>query len=1141
MSRDESVRVREDFVNLPTYEPMAPDKHPMFLEKRVYQGSTGKVYPLPVYNRISDKKTPHKYKAVHLENEFIKLMVLPELGGRIHIGQDKTNGYDFFYRQNVIKPALVGLTGPWASGGVEFNWPQHHRPATFMPVDVSIEDHEDGSKTVWFSDHDPMVRMKGMHGVCLHPGKAFLELKVRAYNRTQLTQTFLWWANVGIRVHEGYQSFFPTDVHTIADHAKRATASYPLVDGSYYGVDYAARALNGTPANEVPLNFVPPHIDKKADRSIPKYAASDLSWYANIPVPTSYMCVGSKDDFHGGYDHKAKAGVVHVANHHVSPGKKQWTWGNQEFGYAWDRNLTDKDGPYIELMAGVYTDNQPDFSFLQPGETKAWSQFWFPIRDIGPAQQASTEAAISLAVVGGKIRVGVAATEVFEKARVELLRKGKVIQSWTRTVAPGKSFVANFAAVGMKEEFKVRFVSAEGREILAFQWPAADVAREALQPATEPDLPAKVKSQDELFTIGLHLDQYRHATCKPEAYWLEALRRDPLDSRCNNGLGLRALRRGEFETARAYFETAIKRLTSRNPNPYDGEAYYNLGLTLRFLRQDEEAYAAFYKASWNQAWAGAAYLAIAELDCKKQDWAKAVEHLERSLRLNTDNLRARDLRALALRKMGYEEDALDALQDTLALDSMDWFARYLGGEKIVCDTQTRFDLALDLARAGFYIEALDVLEGASPEMYSGTAPLLLYYRGWLSSRVGDEAAAKAFYLKASAAPSDYCFPSRIEEIEILRSALKANPKDAKAPYYLGCLYYDKGRADDGLRLWETSVDRDAKFSIAWRNLGIAYFNVRHQPAKALAAFETAFKLNPTESRLLYERDQLWKRVGKNAVVRLSEFESHLALVSQRDDLSVELAALYNQVGQPEKALKVISSRNFQPWEGGEGLTHGQHVRTHLAIGRAALLAGKPKVARKEFEAALKAPKNLGEAKHILANQSDIHYWLGCALEALGLAAEAAAQWEIAASQSGDFQQMSVREFSEMSYFTALSLEKLGRAKEAQKLFRNVLAYAKKLEKQEAKIDYFATSLPTMLLFNDDLQFRQQTSACFMQGLAEYGLGRKETARKLASDVLKREPSHAAAADFIAELKAPKVAVAHAAKSKPIELVARGRR
>src|ERR1700730_19130110 len=225
-----AVKAWEEPVRIRSYMPAAPDPNPLFLEKRVYQGSSGRVYPWPVIDRVDTDPRVHVWKAAHIENEFIRLMIMPEIGGRIHVGLDKLTGYDFFYRQNVIKPALVGLAGPWISGGIEFNWPQHHRPATFMPVETEIERHPDGSVAVWCSDHDPMQRMKGMHGVCLYPDRAIVELKVRLYNRTPYQQTFLWWANVAARVHEKYQSFFPPDVRYVADHAKRAITAFPHSD-----------------------------------------------------------------------------------------------------------------------------------------------------------------------------------------------------------------------------------------------------------------------------------------------------------------------------------------------------------------------------------------------------------------------------------------------------------------------------------------------------------------------------------------------------------------------------------------------------------------------------------------------------------------------------------------------------------------------------------------------------------------------------------------------------------------------------------------------------------------------------------------------------------------------------------------------
>ena len=1151
---DITVQAREGRLSLPTYLPAPPDKNPMFMEKRVYQGSSGKVYPLPFTDRISEVKAEREWKVVWIENEYLRVMVLPEIGGRIHAILDKTNGYDLIYNQKVIKPALVGLAGPWASGGIEFNWPQHHRPATFMPTDYEIEEHPNGSMTVWCSDHDPMCRLKGMHGVCLHPGKAVVELKVRAYNRTALTQTFLWWANVATRVHEAYQSFFPPDVYYVADHARRSMSCYPLCEGVYYGVDYGRRAHTGIPAGEAPPQFVPAHcnVSKNGHNSIVDYAPNDLSFYANISTPCSYMCMGSKEDFFGGYDYKAEAGIVHIANHHISPGKKQWTWGNHPFGYAWDRNLTDADesgefAPYIEIMAGVYTDNQPDFSFLQPGETRTWSQYWYPIQKIGPAQKANVHAALSLKPENGKMRLGISVTQSFSGATVELISKGKAIYSITRDLKPGEPFVEAIAAPKKNANLAVRVRDKNGNEIISCEPRNSIHSGRTVPPAAaEPAPPEQMPSADELYITGLHLEQYRHATRCPTLYWREALKRDPFDSRCNNAMGLWHLRRGEFNTAENYFRKAIERLTRRNANPYDCEAIYNLGLCLRYQLDGlnstddgrfQDVYAAFYKATWDQRWAMAAFHALAEMDCRKGDWTSALEHLDRSLRLDTDNLRARDLKVMVLSKLKRNQEADELLHETLALDRLDWWARWARGNHShlkeinskAPDLQTRLDIAHDLARAGFYSEGVEVLKagfeddgqgcgatsaGNLPDQNWGATPMALYTLGWLIEQSGDKNGALEFYKRAAMESPDYCFPSRLEEIAILQSAMRANPTDARAPYYLGNLLYDRRRHPEAIQLWEEAARLDPTFSIVWRNLGIGYFNISRKPAQARAAYDKAFLANQADARLLFERDQLWKRLGYPPAVRLAGLEKYPHLTGQRDDLSVELCALYNQTGQPERALEILTRRKFQPWEGGEGLALGQHVRTHLALGRKALARRDYALARAFFEKALASPENLSEATHILANCSDIHYWLGAAWEGLGHKTRAREQWRIAASFRGDFQEMSARPFSEMTFYSALAMQKLGRKPQATRLLNSLAAYSKKLAKTEAKIDYFATSLPTMLLFVDDLQFRQETTSLFLEAQAQLGLGRRSAARRLLRAVLRRDPNHPGATEFI---------------------------
>ena len=327
------VRVWEETVTLPTYKAAEAEKSPLFLGNRAYQGSTGKVYPLPVTEKISDTKEDVTYRAVYLENDYLLVMILPELGGRIQRALDKTNNYDFVYYNHVIKPALVGLAGPWISGGIEFNWPQHHRPSTYSPADCCWQENKNGSATVFVSEIDKMYGTKGMAAFTLYPDKAYIEIKGQLYNRTDLPQTFLWWANPAVPVNEHTYSVFPPDVHAVMDHGKRAVSTFPIATGEY---DYSE--------------------------------GIDISCYRNIEVPTSYMAAHSDYDFIGNFDEQKDAGLLHVADHHISPGKKQWTWGNSDFGQAWDRNLTDEDGPYIELMTGVYADNQPDFTWLKPYE-----------------------------------------------------------------------------------------------------------------------------------------------------------------------------------------------------------------------------------------------------------------------------------------------------------------------------------------------------------------------------------------------------------------------------------------------------------------------------------------------------------------------------------------------------------------------------------------------------------------------------------------------------------------------------------------------------------------------------------------------------------------------------------------------------
>lgn len=1093
-----TVNARVEPLTLPTYPVGTPEKNPVFFEKRVYQGSCGKVYPVPFVDKVYDEARPVAYSSAVLENEFVKLVMLPEIGGRILIGQDKTNkNYDFFYRQDVIKPALVGLAGPWISGGVEFNWPQHHRPGTFMPADVFIEEEADGARTVWLSEHDPLNRLKGMHGLRLRPGSSLIELRARLFNRTPQKQTFLWWANVAARVHEQYQSFFPPDVHYVADHAVRAMSSFPLANNPYYGVAYQERQ-----------------------------GANDLSWYKNIPVPTSYMICETSFDFFGGYDHGAQGGFLHVADRHVAPGKKQWTWGNHPFGWAWDRELTDNGGPYIELMAGVYTDNQPDFSYLLPGETKTFSQFWWPIQKIGPVQNANTEAAIRLVVREDKrIDMGVVVSRPFKGLKLLLKQGGRTLRRERLDLQPGEPWLDSSLqfAGDNPADLELLLAGPRGTTLLSYR-PLPERERERNRVvATEPPAPKDIASADELYFTGEHLEQYRHPTRSPETYWQEALARDPGDARCNLAVGRRLLRRGEFAEAKNCFEKAVSRLCFRHPNPETGEAHYHLGLSLRYLYEENGdkallsgAYDAFFKATWDGAWSAAAYYQLACIDAFSGDFRSALSHLDSVLVRNGEHSQARSLKASLLRRGRKTAPARKILAGLLAIDPLDHWARHeealLSGDYSSFltlsrnDAQTVLDLVFDYAWAGLWTEALGLLRlhaanpvaaAPVPNPLARTA-LSAYVLAWLQAKSGDDEAASQSLAEARKQSSDYFFPSRLQEMLVLRWASGRPGSDALAAFGLGNFLYDQKRHEAAISEWEKG--RETPNATLFRNLGIAYWNVRNDGASARASYRRALDADPGDARLVMEYDQLRKKLNDPLPERLAFLEDHRSLVLKRDDASVELAALYNLLNRPAEALGTLTSRRFHPWEGGEGSVLRQFTTAHLLLGQAALEKGDGGTALRHFDQALNTPESLGEAYHLHQAKADVNYWTALALRALGREDEARACFDKCIAENGDFSEMAVTNFSPLSYYRGLALRALGRDADAQKLFDELRLHGLSKIGVPAKIDYFATSLPNLLVFEENLQARRDAEARLLAALGCAGLGRCSEARTLLDQI-----------------------------------------
>lgn len=1098
MADNNSVQMYEKDVEIPTYETGKPDKNPMFLEKRVYQGSSGRVYPLPIIDKIEDKKVMKKWRVVYLENKYLKIAIIPALGGRIQRALDKTNNYDFVYYNHVIKPALVGLAGPWISGGIEFNWPQHHRPSTYSPVEYTLRENKDGSRTVLVSEVDAMFRTKGMAGFTLFPDKAYLEISAQLYNRTDQPQTFLWWANPAYAVNENTQSVFPPDVHAVYDHGRRDVSRFPIATGTYYKMDYSAGV--------------------------------DISRFKNIKVPTSYMAYHSDYDFVGGYDYGKKAGLLHVANHHISPGKKQWTWGCGDFGKAWDRNLTDSDGPYIELMTGVFTDNQPDFSWLNPYEEKSFKQYFMPYKDVGMVKSATIDASVGLEVKEGRAHICVYTTSVFKDAVVELHGKNNLYCSEKVTISPEKTFSADYELEsGDIESDLTLIVKDNSGKVLASYTPAPKKYEKIPEAAKPIGAPETLENNEALYLAGLHIEQYRHATYEPDPYYLEGLKRDPSDIRINNAYGALLYRRGRFSESEKYFRRAVEKQQCHNSNPYNGEPLYNLGLSLKMQGRFKEAYDAFYKACWNSAMQDAGYFELSKIDMRNSDWKQAFNHADRSIIRNYHNYKGRNILCAACRKLGYFERAERIAKETAILDPFDFgalnelmlIARETGGsekadtirdilEKRMRKAEKNYmELSIDYAQAGMYEEAEEVLRRFISISKNSAKPMAYYYLAWYADKQGKNEEAAKYLDTAASESSDYCFPNRLEDIIVLQNANRKKPNDAKAYYYLGNLWYDRKQYELAAKAWETSAELDSSFPTVHRNLSLYYYNKQGQFSKARAALEKAFSLNRRDARVFLELDQLHKKVGVTPQERLNNFQQNIADVELRDDLYVEYVTLLNLTGKYEKAMQLLLNRKFHPWEGGEGKVTRQYVCASIGIGKGLLKQKKYADAAAVFRQALDYPENLGEGKLAGAQENDVNYYLGCALAEAG--ADVYAKECFKKASIGLDEPTSAMFYNdqppEMIFYQGLAMLKLNMPDKAKSKFNKLISYGEKHMFDHVSIDYFAVSLPDFLIFDDDLD-RKNTAHChYLLGLGKLGAGELKDAEIEFERGLEFDPNH----------------------------------
>jgi tetratricopeptide (TPR) repeat protein len=1083
-----SVRIYEESLTIPTYEIGKPDPNPRFYAGRAYQGAQGRAYPYPMMDRLTTNRKDKDYNAVYLENDYIKICILPELGGRVFSALDKTNDHDFLYRQHVIKPGLVGMLGAWLSGGIEWNYPHHHRATVFMPIEHVLEKNPDGSKTLWLGEIEIRHRTKMLIGITMFPGKSYFEAVIKPFNRSPLVHSFLYWANVSVYANENYQVIFPPSTEYAVYHGKNQFASWPIAREMYRGVDYTDSV--------------------------------DISWWKNHPSPMSFFAWNYEDDFLAGYDHGKKAGTAYVANHHIAPGKKFWEWGPSSRGQIWDKILTDTDGPYLELMVGAYSDNQPDYSWLQPYEAKVIRQYWYPIRQIGGVKNATLEAAVNLQVTGDTAEIGFNATSHYRNARVLLKAGQKTIFEIRTDIAPDKPFVKRIVLPsGVKEgDLRISLLSYSDKELVAYQ-PVKKKGTPMPDEVKPPPPPEDIKTVEELYLTGLRLEQFYNPAFQPYPYYEEALKRDPGNYRVNVALGISHLKAGRFEEAKKRLRIAIKRVTKDYTSPRDGEAYYYLGLVLKLEGNYDAAYDSLYKATWSSAFHTAAYYNLAEIDCMRGEFSTALKHLDRSIATNSCNTKALNLKATVLRRKGKLGQAAKAASRVLETDPLNFWAEYelylvksrkglkkeatkalaslkkKRGDKVYpwYEAQPYLEIAVDYGNCGLWDEAIGVLSLLT-DGKANAYPLLYYYVGYFYEQKGDAGMASKYYGLASQMPPDYCFPFRLESISMLRAAQKRNPQDARAFYYLGNLLYNDQK-ENAMREWEKSRSLDSSLATVHRNLALAYFEVDQNVEKAIVSMERAVACDNKKPRLFYELDVLYQAGGADPQERLALLEeNHETIVSHNDALAREVLLL-TQLAYYDKAIQIMKTHHFRRWEG-LGNIHTSYVDAHLLRGQGRVKAERYEEALEDFGEALNYPDNLEVARsHHGGRDCQTYYFMAAAYEASGNDGKAKELYEkSAAAKQRDG-------WTELRYYKGMAFKKLGQKKNANENFVGLIDFAKEQFKTTGKLEFFA-KFGTRLSENE-----RMANLHYLTGLGYLGKGKSRKARAEFEKALKLNVNH----------------------------------
>ncbi len=1057
------VKVYQGKETIPTYQKGIDDPTPIFYTGRGVQGAAGKMYPYPAQSRLGDKLVEITYDLVYLENEYLKVSILPDFGGKLFSAIDKTNGHELFHRNSVIKPDLIGTLGAWISGGIEWCFPHHHRTTTLLPADYFIEEHQDGSATVWVGETEKALRLRGVIGITLRPGRSFIEVDYRLNNTNTVTKNFLFWANVAVTANEDFRTFFPPSAEIAVHHSNRSFTHWPISREVYLGTDYSSGV--------------------------------DLTWWKNHPDPVSFFIWQGKEGFVGGYDYGARAGTVHVGDPYENKTSKLWQFGPGLQGQNARRKLTDDGKAYVELMTGTFSNNQPGYSWMAPHAVKDAKNYWYPIRDIEVVKNATTDASVTLQMRDAKtVFYGFNTTQKFEDAKLLLKYGERALVTKSLDIDPGNPFTDTYSGDEELDEYRlfIQLTDKNGRELVSYrpykpQHPDLPETQKRIPPVDE------IETVEDLYLTGRFVEQFSRPFLDADDYYLAALQKSPDDYRTNLALGMRRVNQWRYEEALGYLQRAADKLKVQYYQPKEGEIFYFRGLALKALGRSEEAYRNFYQATWYYEWSSAGFYQLALMESNSGNLEKALEFARNAYSTNTHDGRIVVLYSALLRKTGQKEEALNAIHQLIAYDPLNFAAQFEKGqileEDLLPDLQGNMqevnnnylDVAVHYLNAGFFDDAIQTLSSIK----SSKDPMVHFYLSWLYAKTDRDAEAKAMLSKAGSLSTNYCFPFREESEAILKYAITADPKNQSASYLLGNLLFDNRKAE-AITAWEKAADIDPGFPMIWRNLAFAAFHHQNDAEKAIAYLKKALKGDRNQPLWYAELTRYYEASDRDYNECLQMLEQNMEVVKIDVNAPKEMVRLLNLSGQYDKAIQLLQTHHFRTWEGGR-IIHSHYVDAYVLRALQKLEAAKYKPAIADLEAALLYPENLEVGKsNSDEREAMVWFYLGTAYDQWGKKEEALQYYEKAAKTNNNR--------SDLKYYQALSLAKLGNKEEARQLFQELIDRGKVLVEQGAAVSGIGID-------EANSTNKTRSNGFYLQALGTKGLGQAVEAKRLLGEAL----------------------------------------